>query len=180
MQFMASNVNCCIYYIDGTFEKSFVNFIQIKMMLFDALREVKMPPKMKKKGRPREQKPLLSDCRKQKSKEVLSVSPNPSQSLARWKRIGSYWNVSQTRLMLLLLLMVQDFCQLITCLVLMQYQIQFVMKILIFIAQRNILIKLDGMQHQKISIKKRKVGGRAFLVTSTSLKKKVVLSVKDA
>ena len=135
---------------------------------------------MKKKGRPREQKPLLSDCHKQKSKEVLSVSPNPSQSLARWKRIGSYWNDLQIRFMLLLLLMVQDFCQLMTCLVLMRYQIQFVMKILIFIAQRNILIKLDGMQHQQISIKKRKLDGRVLLVTTTSLKKKVVLSVKDA
>ena len=38
----------------------------------------------------------------------------------------------------------------------------------------------DGMQHWKSSIKKRKVSGRALLVTSTSLKKKVVLSVKDA
>ena len=36
----------------------------------------------------------------------------------------------------------------------------------------------DGMQHWKISIKKRKVSGH--FVTSTSLKKKVVLSVKDA
>ena len=117
-----------------------------------------MPPKMKKKGRPREQKPLLSDCRKQKSKEVLSVSPNPSQSLARWKRIGSYWNVLQTRLMLLLLLMVQDFCQLITCLVLMQYQIQPVMKILIFIAERNILIKLDGIAALENFHKKEKSG----------------------
>ena len=108
-----------------------------------------MPPKMKKKGRPREQKPLLSDCRKQKSKEVLSVSPNPSQSLARWKRIGSYWNVLQTRLMLLLLLMVQDFCQLITRLVLMQYQIQSVMKI---------LIKLDGTAALENFHKKEKSG----------------------
>ena len=51
--------------------------------------------------------------------------------------------------MLLLFLMVQDFCQLMTCLVLMRYQIQ-------FIGQRNILIKPDDMQHQKISIKKEK------------------------
>ena len=140
-----------------------------------------MSPKMKKKGRPRGAKNHnYRLAASKKSKEVLSVSPNPSQSLARWKRIGSYWNVSQTRSMLLLLLMVQDFCQLITCLVLMQYQIQSVMKILIFIAERNTLIKLDGTQHQKISIKKRKVGGRALLVTSTSLNNKVVLSVKDA
>ena len=38
----------------------------------------------------------------------------------------------------------------------------------------------DGMQHWKSSIKKRKLGGHVLLVTSTSLKKKVVLSVKDA
>ena len=38
----------------------------------------------------------------------------------------------------------------------------------------------DGMQHWKSSIKKRKRGGRALVVTSTSLKKKVVLSMKDA
>ena len=135
---------------------------------------------MKKKGRPRGAETTVIGLPQAKKQEVLSVSPNPSQNLARWKRIGSYWNASQTRLMLLLLLMVQDFCQLMTCLVLMRYQIQFVMKILIFIAQRNILIKLDGMQHQKISIKKRKVGGRALLVTSRSLKKKRVLSVEDA
>ena len=116
------------------FWEKFCKIYLDKADVLDALREVKMPPKMKKKGRPREQKPLLSDCRKQKSKEVLSVSPNPSQSLARWKRIGSYWNDLQIRFMLLLLLMVQDFCQLMTCLVLMRYQIQFVMKILIFIA----------------------------------------------
>ena len=42
------------------------------------------------------------------------------------------------------------------------------------------LNQTDGMQHWKSSIKKRKVSGRALLVTSTSLKKKVVLSVKDA
>ena len=93
-----------------------------------------MPPKIKKKEDRGEQKPQLSDWRRPKSKEVLSVSPKPSQSLARWKKIGSYWNALQTRFMLLLLLMVQDFCQLMTCLVLMRYQIQFVMKILIFIA----------------------------------------------
>ena len=38
----------------------------------------------------------------------------------------------------------------------------------------------DGMQHWKSSIKKIKLGGHVLLVTSTSLKKKVVLSVKDA
>ena len=38
----------------------------------------------------------------------------------------------------------------------------------------------NGMQHWKSSIKKRKLGGHALLVTSSSLKKKVVLSVKDA
>ena len=38
----------------------------------------------------------------------------------------------------------------------------------------------DGRQHWKSSIKKRKVSGGALLVTSTSLKTKVVLSVKDA
>ena len=38
----------------------------------------------------------------------------------------------------------------------------------------------DGMQHWKSSMKKRKVSGHALLVTSTSLKTKVVLSVKDA
>ena len=58
--------------------------------------------------------------------------------------------------MLLLLMMVQDFCQLMTCLVLSLHHKQFVMKILMFIAQRYILIKLDGMQHWKISIKKEK------------------------
>ena len=26
IQFLAFNVNCCIYYIDGEFEKRFVNF----------------------------------------------------------------------------------------------------------------------------------------------------------
>ena len=135
-----------------------------------------MPPKMKKKGRPRGAETTVMDCCRSKSKEVLSVSPNPSQSLIRWKRIGSYWNAFQTRFMLLLLLMVQGFCQFMNCLVLIRYQIQLVMKILIFIAQRNILIKLMVCS----SIRKRKVGGHALLVTSTSLKKKVVLSVKDA
>ena len=38
----------------------------------------------------------------------------------------------------------------------------------------------DGMQHWKSSIKKMKVSGSALLVTSTFLKTKVVLSVKDA
>ena len=28
---------------------------------------------------------------------MLSVCPNPSQSLARWKKIGSYLNASQTK-----------------------------------------------------------------------------------
>ena len=42
------------------------------------------------------------------------------------------------------------------------------------------LNQTDGMQHWKSSIKKRKVSGRALFVTSTSLKKRVVLSVKDA
>ena len=93
--------------------------------ILDALREVKIPSKIKKKGRPTEQKQQLSDCRKPKSKEVLSVSPNPFQSLACWKKIGSYWNCLQTMFMLLLLLMVQDFCQLMTCLV---YKIQLVIQ----------------------------------------------------
>ena len=38
----------------------------------------------------------------------------------------------------------------------------------------------DGIQHWKSSIKKKKVSGRALLITSIPLKKKVVLSVKDA
>ena len=38
----------------------------------------------------------------------------------------------------------------------------------------------DGIQHWKSSIKKKKVSGRNLLITSTPLKKKVVLSVKDA
>ena len=37
----------------------------------------------------------------------------------------------------------------------------------------------DGIQHWKSSIIKKKVSGRALLITSTPLKKKVVLSVKD-
>ena len=37
----------------------------------------------------------------------------------------------------------------------------------------------DGMQHWKSSIIKKKEGGRVLLVTSTCLKKKVVLSMKD-
>ena len=37
----------------------------------------------------------------------------------------------------------------------------------------------DGMQHWKSSIKKKKEGGRVLLVTSTCLKKKAVLSMKD-
>ena len=36
------------------------------------------------------------------------------------------------------------------------------------------LNQTDGVQHWKSSIKKRKVSGRVLLVTSTSLKKKVV------
>ena len=74
--------------------------------VLDALREVKMPPKMKKKRRPRGAENTVLGLPRPKSKEVLLVSPNPSQTLARWKRIGSYWNALQTRFMLLLLLMV--------------------------------------------------------------------------
>ena len=45
-----------------------------------------MTVKMKGRG---EAKPQSSDCCKQRSKEVLSVSPNHFQSLACWKRIVS-------------------------------------------------------------------------------------------
>ena len=38
----------------------------------------------------------------------------------------------------------------------------------------------DGIQHWKSSIKKKNMSGRALLITSIPLKKKVVLSVKDA
>ena len=51
IQFSVFNENCCICYIDGTFEKWFVNLDQHDAL--DTLREVKMLPKMKKKGRPR-------------------------------------------------------------------------------------------------------------------------------
>ena len=141
IQFLAFNVNCCIYYNDRTIEKSFVNYMQVQMM-FLMLKRSENASKNEKKRRPRGAENPVLGLPRPKSKEVLLVSPNPSQTLARWKRIGSYWNALQTRFMLLLLLMVQDFCQLMTCLVLMRYQIQFVMKILIFIAQRNILIKV--------------------------------------
>ena len=143
VQFSAFNMNCCICYTDGTFDKSFVNFIQVGMMFLMPYEKLKYLQKRKRKEDRGEQKSQLSDCRRPKSKEVLSVSPNSSQSLARWKRIGSYWNALRTRFMLLLLLMrLQDFCQMMTCLVLMRYQIQLVMKILILMAQKNILIKL--------------------------------------
>ena len=121
--------------------------VQIELYLdredvLDALREVKMPPKMKKERKTEGNRNHSYRIAAGQKAEVLSVNPNPSQSLSRWKRIESYWNALQTRFMLLLLLMGQDFCQLMTCLVLMRYQTQLVMKILIFIAQRNILIKL--------------------------------------
>ena len=62
--------------------------------VLDVLREVIMSPKMKKKGRPRGAKNhSYRLAASKKSKEVLSVSPNPSQSLAHWKRMGSYWNM---------------------------------------------------------------------------------------
>ena len=53
VQFSAFNLNCCICYIDGTFEESFVKLHLDRDDVIDALREVKEPPKMKKKGRPR-------------------------------------------------------------------------------------------------------------------------------
>ena len=134
IQFSAFNVNCCICYNWWNFWKKFCKLYLDQDDVLDALEKLKWKRwKRKRKEDRGEQKPQLSDNHKQKSKEVLSVSPNPSQSLARWKRIGSYLNASQTRLMLLLLLMVQDFCQLMTCLALMRYQVQLVMKILIFI-----------------------------------------------
>ena len=97
-----------------------------------------------------------------KKKEVLSASLNHFQSLTRCKRIVSYWNASQARLLLLLLLTLQYFCQFI---------------ILILIAYRNVLIKLDAMQPWKVFIKKWKVRGRVYIVTKEdSLKKNVDLS----
>ena len=70
IQFSVFNVNCCIYYIDGTFEKHFVNLDQDDVL--DTLREVKMPPKMKKKGRPRVAETTVRLPQAKKQRGVIS------------------------------------------------------------------------------------------------------------
>ena len=134
IQFSAFNVKCCICYNWWNFWEKFCKFYLDQDDVLDALREVKMKKmKTKKKGRPRGAETTVIRQPQAKKQRGFISKPKPSQISARWKRIGSYLNASQTRLMLLLLLMAQDFCQLMTCLALMRYQVQLTMKILIFI-----------------------------------------------
>ena len=53
IQFSAFNLNCCIYYFDWNFWEKFCKFYLDQDDLIDVLREVKMPSKIKKKGRSR-------------------------------------------------------------------------------------------------------------------------------
>ena len=147
-------------------------------MLFDALREVKMPPKMKKKGRPREAETTVIGLPQTKKQRGVISKPKPFSKLSPLEkdRIILEWFTNKVHVVTAIdgsrLLPIDDL---------------FGFNAIPDTARdENIDIhrvekyfnQTDGMQHWKSPIKKRKVSGH--FVTSTSLKKKVVLSVKDA
>ena len=149
-------------------------------MLFDALREVKMPPKMKKKGRPREAETTVIGLPQTKKQRGVISKPKPFSKLSP---------LEKDRIILECFTNKVHVVAAIDGLRLLPIDDQFGFNAIPDrVRDENIDIhrvekyfnQSDVMQHWKSSIKNRKVGGRALLVTSTSLKKKVVLSVKDA
>ena len=156
VQFSAFNLNCCICYIDGTFEESFVKLHLDRDDVIDALREVKEPPKMKKKGRPRGAETTVIELpQAKKQRGVISKSKPFSKSLSgKCARDFPFSGKGQGHTGVLYnqgnvvaaaidgsrLLPIDDLFGLQDTARDTRYKIQLVMKILIFIAQRNILI----------------------------------------
>ena len=139
-----------------------------------------MPPKMKKKGRPREAETTVIGLPQTKKQRGVISKPKPFSKLSP---------LEKDRIILECFTDKVHVVAAIDGLRLLPIDNLFGFNAIPDTARdENIDIhrvekyfnQTDGMQHWKSSIKKMKVSGSALLVTSTFLKTKVVLSVKDA
>ena len=139
-----------------------------------------MPPKMKKKGRPREAETTVVGLSQEKNQRCVIRKPKPFSKLSPLEKDRVILECFTNKVNVVPAI---DGSKLLSIDDLFGFN-----AIPDTVRDENIDIhrvekyfnQSDVMQHWKSSIKNRKVGGRALLVTSTSLKKKVVLSVKDA
>ena len=148
--------------------------------ILDALREVKMPPKMKKKGRPRGTETTVIGLPQAKKRRVVISKPKPfsKSSLLEKDRIILECFANKIHVVAaidgLRLLPIDDLFGFNATPDTARDE-----NIDIHRVEKH-FNQTDGIQHWKSSIKKKKVSGRNLLITSTPLKKKVVLSVKYA